>query len=116
MPALEVLADQLDDAVLFEVDTYSAAVGGQDVPALLGRLGNRVALPARQGRPGGQQGRLHHRGRRRAVPVAEILAASPSAGWHVVELDRCATDMMTAVGDSLTWLVDAGLAERKGYA
>jgi hypothetical protein len=43
------------------------------------------------------------------MPVAEILAASPST-WHVVELDRCATDMMTAVGDSLAWLTGQGLA------
>jgi hypothetical protein len=28
----------------------------------------------------------------------------------VVELDRCATDMMTAVGDSLAWLTEQGLA------
>ena len=41
-PALEVLAGSLDDGVLLEVDTYWAAVGGQDVPALLGRLGDRV--------------------------------------------------------------------------
>ena len=32
---LEVLADALDPAVILEVDTYWAAVGGQDVPALL---------------------------------------------------------------------------------
>jgi hypothetical protein len=32
----------------------------------------------------------------------------------VVELDRCATDMMAAVGDSLTWLVDRGLAQPAG--
>ena len=48
------------------------------------------------------------------MPVAEILAASPSARWHVVELDRCATDMMIAVGDSLTWLVGQGLAQPAG--
>ena len=41
-PALETLAAALDPAVLLEVDTYWAAVGGQDVPALLGRLGERV--------------------------------------------------------------------------
>jgi hypothetical protein len=29
----------------------------------------------------------------------------------VVELDRCATDMMTAVGDSLAWLTSQGLAQ-----
>jgi hypothetical protein len=32
----------------------------------------------------------------------------------VVELDRCATDMMTAVGDSLAWLASQGLAQPVG--
>ena len=32
---LEALADALDPAVILEVDTYWAAVGGQDVPELL---------------------------------------------------------------------------------
>ena len=40
--ALERFAELLDPAVVLEVDTYWAAVGGQDVPALLGRLGDRV--------------------------------------------------------------------------
>jgi hypothetical protein len=44
------------------------------------------------------------------MPVAEILAAAPAAEWHVVELDRCATDMLTAVGDSIGWLTAHGLA------
>jgi hypothetical protein len=48
--------------------------------------------------------------------VAEILAASPSVEWNVVELDDCATDMMTAVADSLTWLVNHGLAGEPGPA
>jgi len=44
------------------------------------------------------------------MPVAEILAACPSAEWHVVELDRCATDVLTAVRDSLDWLTSRGFA------
>jgi hypothetical protein len=44
------------------------------------------------------------------MPVAEILAAAPSAEWHIVELDHCATDMMEAVGASMTWLDSHGLA------
>lgn len=116
VPALEVLADQLDDAVLLEVDTYWAAVGGQDVPALLGRLGDRVRyLHVKDGPVVSRDDFMTAVGAGR-MPVAEILAASPSARWHVVELDRCATDMMTAVGDSLAWLVDRGLAGRKGDA
>ena len=53
-------------------------------------------------------------GRRRrtdAVAAAEILAACPSAEWHVVELDSCATDMLAAVGDSLAWLAGHDLAK-----
>ena len=44
------------------------------------------------------------------MPVAEILAACPSAEWHVVELDRCATDMLTAVRTASSWLTAHGLA------
>lgn len=44
------------------------------------------------------------------MPVADILAACPSAEWHVVELDRCGTDMLTAVSGSIAWLTSRGLA------
>jgi len=105
---LEVLADATDDAVLLEVDTYWAAVGGQDVPQLLARLGDRVRYlhvkdgPVTRDDPMTAVGQGH-------MPVAEILAAAPRAEWHVVELDRCATDMLTAVRESLEWLTSQGL-------
>jgi sugar phosphate isomerase/epimerase len=109
-PALEVLADALDDQVLLEVDTYWAAVGGQDVPELLGRLGERVRyLHVKDGPAVSRDDFMTAVGGGR-LPVAQILAACPSAQWHVVELDRCATDVLTAVGDSLAWLADQGLA------
>jgi sugar phosphate isomerase/epimerase len=108
--ALEVLADALDPAVILEVDTYWAAVGGQDVPALLGRLGDRVRyLHVKDGPIGTRDDVMTAVGSGR-MPVADILASCPSAEWHVVELDRCATDMLTAVGDSLAWLGSHGLA------
>jgi sugar phosphate isomerase/epimerase len=110
-PALEVLADQLQDAVILEVDTYWAAVGGQDVPELLRRLGDRVRyLHVKDGPIVNREDFMTAVGAGR-MPVAQVLAASPSAAWHVVELDRCATDMMTAIGDSLAWLIARGLAE-----
>jgi sugar phosphate isomerase/epimerase len=110
-PALEVLADALDDRVVLEVDTYWAAVGGQDVPALLGRLGERVRyLHVKDGPVVSRDDFMTAVGSGR-LPVAEILAACPSAEWHVVELDRCATDVLTAVGDSLAWLAAQGLAQ-----
>ena len=111
-PALEVLADALDPAVILEVDTYWAAVGGQDVPALLRRLGDRVRyLHVKDGPIGTREGDMMVAVGSGRMPVADILAACPSAEWHVVELDRCATDMLTAVGDSLAWLAAHDLAQ-----
>jgi sugar phosphate isomerase/epimerase len=109
-PALEVFADALDPTVILEVDTYWAAVGGQDVPALLGRLGDRVRYLHVKDGPVTKDDPMTAVGSGR-MPVADILAACPSAEWHVVELDLCATDMLTAVGDSLAWLADHGLAK-----
>jgi sugar phosphate isomerase/epimerase len=106
---LEALADALDPDVLLEVDTYWAAVGGQDVPALLGRLGNRVRYLHVKDGPVTKDDPMTAVGGG-IMPVEEILAACPSAEWHVVELDRCATDVLTAVRDSLTWLTGRGLA------
>jgi hypothetical protein len=40
-----------------------------------------------------------------AVDVPGVLAASPTARWHIVELDRCATDMFEAVERSFDYLV-----------
>ena len=110
-PALEVLADALDDSVILEVDTYWAAVGGQDVPALLGRLGERVRyLHVKDGPIGTREGDMMVAVGSGRMPVADILAACPSAEWHIVELDRCATDVLTAVSDSIAWLTGHGLA------
>jgi sugar phosphate isomerase/epimerase len=106
---LEALADALDEGVLLEVDTYWAAVGGQDVPALLGRLGDRVRYLHVKDGPVTRDDPMTAVGAGR-MPVAEVLAACPSAEWHVVELDRCATDMLTAVRDSIAWLAGRGLA------
>ena len=110
-PALEVLAGQLDDEVILEVDTYWAAVGGQPVPELLGRLGPRVRYLHVKDGPVTRDDPMTAVGAGK-MPVADILAASPSVEWNVVELDACATDMMEAVADSLTWLVNQGLAGR----
>jgi sugar phosphate isomerase/epimerase len=108
-PALEVLVSLLDEPVLLEVDTYWAAVGGQDVPALLTRLGDRVRFLHVKDGPITKDDPMTAVGSGR-MPVARILAAAPSADWHIVELDRCATDMLTAVEQSLAWLAAHGLA------
>ncbi|MCL2586111.1 MAG: sugar phosphate isomerase/epimerase [Streptosporangiales bacterium] len=114
---LEALADALDPEVILEVDTYWAAVGLRDarkVPGLLERLGERVRyLHVKDGPVVDKTDVMTAVGGGR-VPVADILAAAPGAEWHVVELDRCATDMLTAVRESLEWLAARHLAEPAG--
>src|ERR1700722_18294010 len=79
-PALEVLADALDPAVILEVDTYWAAVGGQDVPPLLAPPGDRVRyLHVKDGPIGTREGDMMVAVGSGRMPVADILAACPSA-------------------------------------
>ncbi|MEV3978466.1 sugar phosphate isomerase/epimerase [Nonomuraea sp. NPDC049758] len=96
--AIEALADLLAPEVFLEIDTYWAAVGGADVPALLGRLAGRtLALHVKDGPV--VKGEPHTAVGAGAMPVPEILAAAPDA-WRIVELDTCATDLFTALADS----------------
>ncbi|MEU5859817.1 MULTISPECIES: sugar phosphate isomerase/epimerase [unclassified Nonomuraea] len=96
--AIEALADLLAPEVFLEIDTYWAAVGGADVPALLGRLAGRtLALHVKDGPVVKEE--PHTAVGSGAMPVPEILAAAPDA-WRIVELDTCATDLFTALADS----------------
>jgi sugar phosphate isomerase/epimerase len=46
-----------------------------------------------------------------AMDLAAIVdAGKPHTEWLIVELDRCATDMMEAVVESYQYLTKAGLA------
>ncbi|WP_129843223.1 sugar phosphate isomerase/epimerase [Streptomyces sp. RFCAC02] len=104
---IEALVGLLDPRVVLEIDTYWAAVGGADVPALLRRLGDRVrALHVKDGP--GVKGEPHVAVGAGTMPVADILAAAPDA-WRVVELDECAGDVFDALDGSRTFL--AGLGE-----
>lgn len=107
--ALEVLAGQLDDAVVLEVDAYWAAVGGQDPVALVRRLGERVvALHLKDG-PGTPDVLDQVAVGSGGQPVREVALAAPHA-LRVVELDDCRGDRFEAVADSLAWLTAQGLA------
>jgi sugar phosphate isomerase/epimerase len=100
--ALERLASRLPESVLLEVDTYWAAQGGEDVAALLSRLGERVRFLHVKDAPIGADGVLSP-DRFDQVPVgegalpwADILAAAPSAELVVVEFDEFRGDVVEA--------------------
>lgn len=104
--ALEWLADDLDGGVVLELDTYWAAVGGQDVLALLGRLGDRVRfLHLKDGRLDPPQ--PHVALGRGVMPVRAILDAAVSSELAIVELDTFDGDMLAALADSLAFVTGA---------
>jgi sugar phosphate isomerase/epimerase len=106
---LEAFADRLPPEVVLEVDTYWAAVGGEDPAALVGRLGSRVvALHLKDG--------PISRDTKAQVPVGQgamrfppIFAAAPGA-LRVVELDDAGLDRFDAVAQSRDYLLAEGLA------
>ncbi|MEO3808230.1 sugar phosphate isomerase/epimerase [Sphaerisporangium sp. B11E5] len=101
--AIEVLAGDLSPGVFLEIDTYWAAVGGADVPELLGRLGDRVtALHVKDGP--GVKGEPHTAVGAGTMPVPDILAAAGPEAWRIVELDDCATDMLEALAAGYAYL------------
>ena len=109
-PALLHLFDHVDDTVLAEVDIYWARVGGIDPAALLAELGDRATLLHVKDGPAGDPAQAMVAVGDGAIDVAGVLAASPAARWHIVELDRCDTDMFEAVERSYHYLVDNQLS------
>ncbi|MFF0339762.1 sugar phosphate isomerase/epimerase family protein [Kribbella sp. NPDC004875] len=107
---LEILVDNLSDEVIVEVDTYWAAVGGADVPALLKKFGERVtAIHVKDG-----DGTLNNKAQVAVgdgtIAVADILAAAPQA-LRVVELDDFTGEIFDAVEGSYAFLTGEGAPE-----
>lgn len=101
---LEILADNLAPEVILEVDTYWAAGGGADVPALLGKLGDRVqALHIKDG-DGSSDVKKQVAVGDGSLPVWDYINAAPNMKYGVVELDDSDGDRFTAVADSFAYL------------
>jgi len=102
-PALEIFADLLDPAIVLEVDTYWAEVGGVPAAALLERLGDRVRfLHVKDGAvTQDDQDQVAVGSGKLDIPA--ILAAAPQA-QQVVELDGFAGDVFDALRDSIAYL------------
>ena len=110
-PALLHLFDNLDGSVLAEVDVYWARVGGADPAQLVAELGDRAALLHVKDGPAGDPSQAMVAVGDGAIDIPGVLAAGTAARWHIVELDRCDTDMFEAVERSYHYLVDHHLSQ-----
>jgi sugar phosphate isomerase/epimerase len=102
-PALERLAERLPSAVVLELDTYWAAVGGEDVVALLGRLGERVRLVHLKDGPINEDNAAQLPLGAGAMPVAAIVAAATAAELAVLEFDDYGGDLFEGLAASLAF-------------
>lgn len=110
---LEVMiAEGLDDDVFFEMDTYWAQTARANVVEELNRFGSRVPIIHVKDGPTGHASNMTAVGQG-VMDFHTIIPAAKSAEWLVVELDRCDTDMMTAVKESIEYLTAEGLGRGK---
>lgn len=92
-----------------EVDLYWVQVAGEDPAGVLGKLGERVRFVHVKDGPATKDAPMTALGEG-VVDIPRVLAAGQDVRWHIVELDRCATDMVTAVRASYDYLVSHGLS------
>jgi sugar phosphate isomerase/epimerase len=117
--AYETFVAQLDPAVELELDAYWAAVGGQDVPALVERLGGRVtALHVKDGSTGYDPFKT---GEFRpdllgqviagtgSVPLAAALDAAHSLQFAIVEYDHYDGDVFEGIAGTAAFLAQRGI-------
>jgi sugar phosphate isomerase/epimerase len=107
--AYDVLRDELDEDIFFELDIYWAQSAGVDPVDYLNQLGAKVPLVHVKDGSTDQADAMVAVGQGK-MDIPAALHAAKHAEWLIVELDRCDTDMMTAVIESYRYLTEAGMA------
>ncbi|MFF1880768.1 sugar phosphate isomerase/epimerase family protein [Pseudarthrobacter sp. NPDC058196] len=102
--ALEYFASKLKPEVVLEVDTYWAAVAGQDAADLLTRLGDRVKFIHIKDGPISIDTTAQLPAGEGAMDVPAILRAATSLETGVVEFDDYSGDLFEGISRSLAYL------------
>lgn len=111
--AFEVMLEHLDPDVVFQVDTYWVKTAGVDPVQVINELGPRApSLHIKDGPAVKDEPQVAAGDGVMDFPSI-VQAAEGTAKWLVVELDRCASDMLAAVEKSFRYLTGAGLAHGK---
>lgn len=102
-PAYKHMLELLDKNIVFELDTYWARVGGLDPVQVMADLDGRLPLLHIKDGPADNIKSSMVAVGSGTMDFEAILKVS-RASWHIVELDSCQTDMMTAVRESYNYL------------
>ena len=108
--AFDVLIENLDERIFFQIDTYWVNTGGGDASQIVEKLGERAPLLHIKDGPCTQDSDMVAVGDGE-MDFSQIVEASHgTSDWLIVELDRCETDIMEAVEKSYNYLVKHDLA------
>lgn len=102
----EQLLVSLPAEIFFELDTYWIKVAGKDPAAMIQKWGSRAKLLHIKDGSGIQDQPMTAVGKGVQDFPAITAAAKENVDWLIVEIDDCATDMMTAVEESYRYLKD----------
>jgi sugar phosphate isomerase/epimerase len=109
-PALLHFFEHVAPTVVAEVDVYWVKIGGSDPAAVVAALGPRATLLHVKDGPGDDRASANVAVGDGAIDTPGVLAAAAAAKWHLVEFDRCDTDMFDAVERSYAYLVGNDLS------
>lgn len=115
----EILAEELQPEIFFEIDTYWVKVAGHDPATIVSRLGQRVRLMHIKDGPARWSEKLAEDNPDPMTPVGKgtqdvpaiVKAAGTHAEWLVVEMDKVDMDVFEALRQSFDYMIRHGLAK-----
>ncbi|HOU13321.1 MAG TPA: sugar phosphate isomerase/epimerase [Anaerolineae bacterium] len=105
-----VMLELLDPTIFFELDTYWIKTAGVDPAQVVREMGARAPFLHIKDGPCVKSEPMTAVGDGVVDVPAVVEAGEGHTAWLVVEIDRCAGDMMEAVAKSYSYLVGNGLA------
>jgi sugar phosphate isomerase/epimerase len=108
--AYDVLLDHLAPDVLVEHDMYWTRLAGADPARVVRDLGERVRFLHVKDGPATTPDAAMVAVGQGSLDIPAVLRANPAVDWHIVELDRCDTDIVQALRDSYAYLVGESLS------
>lgn len=117
----EILLDEVDPDIFFEIDTYWVTVGGHDAAGIVEKFGKRAPLIHIKDGPAKYSDSLDQDEPDPMVALGQgtmdipaiAAAGKNSVEWMVVELDVVKTDVFQAVQESYNYMIKNHYAQGK---